>query len=207
MKNLSKFRRFDYWICDPDPPFISIFKVFVISLVLAYIAVCLAANIHANLQIYFRLEPDVLKLPVNAPKRLVYSEDPGEYLSVTGFYAMAEEFIFRLVPAIFFGVGYMSQGRGSPQKARNHILTLVCMYLVGGLAFGLLHYVNNSYTMPMVLYGQTVLGVVFTTIFLKCGGTGGKYLQALLISSLAHFVWNTVLGTHVWIQIFAFSER
>ena len=95
--------------------------------------------------------------------------------------AGVEELIFR----------YLFLGSCLPAVKEN-VVFLIFVILFLSAAFGLAHYQKGKVTIPLCLLNQGVSGMMYSIIFLKCGGWAGD-LTGLVIATMAHWLSNLLI--------------
>jgi membrane protease YdiL (CAAX protease family) len=87
--------------------------------------------------------------------------------------AACEELVFRLP------LGFLAERWGASYK-------LLIGVILSSMLFGIIH--GNPYHLLM----QGVSGILYSMIFLKCGGSNRNYIKAFLSCIAAHFLYNIV---------------
>ena len=108
---------------------------------------------------------------------------PDDILPFFAFGAAAEEFLFRFLPL----VAILQITKNAP-KNDGWVLGVT---IASSMLFGYLHG-----GVPFIFL-QGVLGFLLSVVFLKCGGFQGKFLKAIVASSLCHLAFNLLIVSRV----------
>ena len=127
----------------------------------------------------------IIFLFLQVTARTILSEDPPfwmirppplEFLAALASQATGEDVLFRLLPIALI------------RKRTDSRLWLILTIVASSLVFGYLH---DSFFNIAVQGGA---GLLFSLLFLKCGGMQGRYLKALAYTSIVHTYVN-ILAT------------
>ncbi len=151
------------------------------------------AFITSNLLVNFAL---LLRFPLT--QRIIYIEYPVIYswtlyvifdTSVLVVIVFVEEVLFRWIPLVI-AVSLFRKPK-----------YIIASALLSSLLFGILHggIIN--------IFGQGVAGFYLSVIFLKFGGLQNKFIRALYISFSAHFLFNAITITAIFITGLLGSQR
>lgn len=97
---------------------------------------------------------------------------PGQIFSL----AVIEEVTFRFV---LLGGAIQIWGATWP---------VLLVMVISSIVFGLMH------GGPVNILLQGVSGVVFSIVFLKCGGFDHAFLMALMVAAITHCIFNTIVA-------------